>query len=932
MAVEISNDRHKVAQLHAKNYADLYSDLTAQPAFARVATSFAHHVSQAQQGEVIPAPLLDASFLRDLFDVKKLIQAAITRDALALRPLAEDAIRSLHAITFNIFDVEVETRSLQRYGMPIRASQSLCDNLQNLKSSSLFSGKPEIASPVEVELGSQYLSRSMKMAAGLASGVLLMLSLDTPKAAPKTQPLTPKDPPPIEATKYLPTPTMRQPSLDGKPGEFSKERVIGEVQRRSFFSPASRFWITGLYRINAEGGAERIAQESYSDTNTPAHVSVTFNVPTTRGSYPSLEGFFLHTPTAQTEHPFSISFSLYKQPEWKYLQDRSTDYPRDFRNLSAVQDDLKFFQDADKSKPAARVLSRALSDFTYIVSDEIAEKFDRLPGSWYAKVASIRIGDCDMLATYGAMLLHAQGSPAILEHGYIEKGGKIIGDSTHVRLRTPDGSWELTRAAKRAYVNVRLLPEDAELLEYFVKETLKSNPAQYEDGYALFRTALGMIFDKPYYKQFLAKNALDAGPTQDSKGLFAGLSWKEYVSIAADVGWKPLAVATLQGLVFGATAGFVGSVGFFIGYAFLARARNATIAKIQSKSFDRTLFDCVARENQQPSSVESTEYLHALQRWVVKAFEPDSVQGLKDGLGPSSCRDITGFIKAIILTRITCGDYFAQSVYQAFRQSRLLHKALSTTPSIDKAVEYVARKRQKVDVATEGSAEHAKSQVDAIIRKFTDFNRQATLITAQLPDGRGSRVKALSEYELRFQEVAEGESLDARSISHTHLARGLLMERRPDTTGVRAQRASHPVVVDLSTMADNDYVRLCDHLLEVGAHGCPAVYLYAAGGFQKVIVTNAQNDMVKSREGWARKVLSQVVEAAHHCPMSYGNYGASLNSGDLNMLTVLAILQQVTKTPALRRASYFGITAQLLHDFRLGNLAARPKARGGRRV
>lgn len=166
------------------------------------------------------------------------------------------------------------------------------------------------------------------------------------------------------------------------------------------------------------------------------------------------------------------------------------------------EDLIAKLQNSDPSQ-YAKLFKQHFSNFTYIVSSDIQELLDKMPGSDMDKVGGIRVGDCDMLSQYAAGLLTDAGKPAGVINGVLETDNKLDANKPHAQLvyfdkKNQPVSFESTSSTKLQFVNLKLLPEDREKLENIISE-YQDRPTEL---YGLFRYNLDNILKKDYYGDF----------------------------------------------------------------------------------------------------------------------------------------------------------------------------------------------------------------------------------------------------------------------------------------------------------------------------------------------------------------------------------------------------------------------------------------------
>jgi hypothetical protein len=165
-----------------------------------------------------------------------------------------------------------------------------------------------------------------------------------------------------------------------------------------------------------------------------------------------------------------------------------------------------------------------LQDFSYVVSSELQEMIDRIPGSMEYKTTLIKAGDCDVLADHLAYALKKH-IPAGVAKGFwnADRDDILHAGEGHARLvyNTKDGllkAIETTDHPKRAFVNLAFLPEDRALLEQKIREIERVPQKQKEAQIRVFGQTLEQILKKDEYLSFRPKGGLASALSAISSG------------------------------------------------------------------------------------------------------------------------------------------------------------------------------------------------------------------------------------------------------------------------------------------------------------------------------------------------------------------------------------------------------------------------------
>jgi len=392
----------------------------------------------------------------------------------------------------------------------------------------------------------KYLTTLVVLASTLVAG-----SVRAPEAEPKKEDTTEQ----IEAAKRrqaegggeepttafesLREESEHNPSIagEGGPGEFGKENPLATIDFESTSTITEPLWVTH-YTKRTDQGYRRLNLDSQVDFSRPGSVEqatvVMEKINAPRRSHIALPvppGYYISS--VEWEKPNEnvsctsrgLGQGLFFGEEVKGLTVKykvsSTTAPLKLKtkehylpNIPRDDAEKKLVDELKKpDAPVEKLLSDHLRKFTYVVSADLQDIFDKIKGFDPEEITgATRLGNCDTLSNYSAGLVNEAGKNSAVANGFLEnsKGknkGIIDQARSHAKmLHFENGKpvlFESTAATKGAYVNVVFSGKDKETLESRVAG-LNAN-AQTGEGYKAleeFGKKVTEILAKPEYQKF----------------------------------------------------------------------------------------------------------------------------------------------------------------------------------------------------------------------------------------------------------------------------------------------------------------------------------------------------------------------------------------------------------------------------------------------
>lgn len=309
--------------------------------------------------------------------------------------------------------------------------------------------------------------------------------------------------------RLLSTPDLSSPDGSNTPGVFGRSQVVGVVHRAPWDRQDQVFWQSGLYVINEQGAVRVDPPVPPMDRNGRTLTTVTFASPLASDP-PQPPGFgLLHMPQLDNPADGSKTFRLYRAAGNDWYPPVAPSTPVVLDASPALESDQNKLRAAPSDQRLDTVRAQ-LANFSYVVSTQLNQMLESLPGTWYQKAATLRVGDCDMLSLYAALLLRSVGEDAAVEVGFVEKRNTIEANSRHARLRTPKEHIELTSDCKRFLVNLVFSEEDRSHLEKIIRISRENPNLPSHEVLTQFGRALELILERPDYAQFTPKEELSA--------------------------------------------------------------------------------------------------------------------------------------------------------------------------------------------------------------------------------------------------------------------------------------------------------------------------------------------------------------------------------------------------------------------------------------
>lgn len=907
---------------------DVHRKLWESEAFQRLRAVAQEAHSGAQQ----PALQERRASVSDFGEVKDLINRELVALGSLHKPVFEKLLelpkyRALADLRFSLFNAEV----CERIGPSAAPDVTWRDGLRG----SVLLDKPPAGPIVRAVFKVEETEPKVDEATGgalsrlkvVGAAALLLLLQGEPKRGlqqESSSPVPPNKPTVSHASDgnapdRLQPPSIRSPEGHQKPGEFDTSAVIATVTRSGWSQPDSAFWKLGEYDVAQDGAAQLLnLRLPPVNTNGDTQTRITFT-PGYDGPHPHLQGTGLSsTPLPDNTNTFKVLPLQGKEP---FSPEMWPKRPPLGETAALMVDRIEAASSSDQMS----VLTRHLEDFTYIVSNDLQRLLDLMSGAWYDKAAAIRVGDCDVLSEYAALLLKSAGRPATCELGYLEDDGKIVASLMHMRLRTEERSWEVTTLCKRHLVNLEFQPDDLKILEGIARDT--SFKTQ-EERYAAFRQTLEEVLKDPYYRRFDAKGR--AALAMHPRGL---PSWNDVKFSLSDIiyGIKSMprtlatllsaipdglqAISSLRGRDIGVLlTAFVATVGSLTYGINRSAQKLESIKKQRNDSFRKDLSGVLKRcyqetppkeEGEPAQSYGKLRGLRALAidlNWRVATKEVTEASGAGD-------------LRAAILTKLAfnriIGGY-RSLLGQVVAQRRILSRLASAGGDPEKHFEVVSgmsefKPREKVD------PRKVRDLVEKVVASYKEFEKKLSPLLKALPkqEGDGERGRVQTPYSPRLVPVEWGTPVDARAISWAHLAKGALVVRQLDTEPGRIEVPRRSIVIALPRSIESPYpfVELYDKLLEGGPRTYSSIRAIDPAGNLVVLSTNG--GMSLSREDWAKLTLQKVVEVALRSPVMAPTWWQRRRVNSLEFATSLGygscyrLSEMLFKEPALVRKADF---------------------------
>ena len=327
---------------------------------------------------------------------------------------------------------------------------------------------------------------------------------------------------PLASYRTLGEPEMHQRGKE--PGKFEQGREIARVQGN-----LPDFFVFRVYEFDESG--KRIPVPLEASSSSPGATRGTIALPTTRYEKDAPLPLILPlgyiaqdlqtnpaTPImlAQDHFVFTEHARGQVRVEYKVAPTEKTPYPLTkgkkelplpaLPELKALLADVAAHPDAPEF-----AVHQYLQDFSYVVSTELQEMLDKIPGTMEYKTALIKAGDCDVLSDHLAYALKKHVSAGVAKGFWnADRDDMLHAGEGHARLiyNTKDGllkAIETTDHPRRSFVNLVFLPEDRALLEQKIREIEHVPQKQKEARIRVFGQTLEQILKKDAYLSFRPK-------------------------------------------------------------------------------------------------------------------------------------------------------------------------------------------------------------------------------------------------------------------------------------------------------------------------------------------------------------------------------------------------------------------------------------------
>lgn len=331
---------------------------------------------------------------------------------------------------------------------------------------------------------------------------------------------------------------------DGEAGEFPAPDIIAEVDHSLFGSIDDPLWVSDISVLKSDGTFEiidrRIQNLSTGVEATVAMKPMAISAGETLGLFAPL-GYTIgevetHPPLACriNRNDRTVTFpdggdEIKITYTVKEVVEAPLPLPEAQDTFLWSDTDREFIDELSETKSvSAEELASHFGSFTYVVSSELQDLFDVMPGTLQEKIAGTRLGDCDSLSMYGVSLLNAAGIRAGVASGILESNKKLDAARPHGKLLYEDKNggnlFETTAHTNAAYVNVEFLEEDFEQLARLAEQmTSITDPYELTQAYDGFGTAVVDILSRDEYAQFKGENSTAAAIGENQGGGRGGL-------------------------------------------------------------------------------------------------------------------------------------------------------------------------------------------------------------------------------------------------------------------------------------------------------------------------------------------------------------------------------------------------------------------------
>ncbi|EKD43494.1 MAG: hypothetical protein ACD_72C00251G0003 [uncultured bacterium] len=202
-----------------------------------------------------------------------------------------------------------------------------------------------------------------------------------------------------------------------------------------------------------------------------------------------------------------VSYTIVKSGDSFGIPDNAQ---QSFDEANYDQEDLDVIKQLETADPSdrAEILRKYFSGFDYVLSKDIQDLFDQMPGTMSEKVGYFKIGDCDTLSQRAAAMLADAGKRAGVMSGVLETDDHLDANKPHAKLVYFDENnnpitFESTSPTRNQYIDLVLKPEHKQRLEEIIDSYQNDSDDDGHDSlYAEFYSALHDMLTSKNYGEF----------------------------------------------------------------------------------------------------------------------------------------------------------------------------------------------------------------------------------------------------------------------------------------------------------------------------------------------------------------------------------------------------------------------------------------------